>query len=182
MAGLQSGPCSRRATLWIAPLLRTTMTTDCHFFLNGECTKGDGCAFRHCLAARAAFHAGTARPCSFFARGECSKPNCPHLHAAATHSATAATRNSVVRSWMDWVTQSVVVCGVVNHPQQSSYLSLVLGLSRQLGTHRTPEPRHLANRRSGLATFLLWEPAARERGAPSHMRTWRSQSAGMCPS
>ncbi|KAM4016901.1 zinc finger CCCH domain-containing protein 11A-like [Anomaloglossus baeobatrachus] len=48
---------------------------DCYFFFYSTCTKGDGCAFRHCEAAL-----GNETVCSLWKEGRCFQQNCKFRH------------------------------------------------------------------------------------------------------
>ncbi|XP_062608681.1 zinc finger CCCH domain-containing protein 11A-like isoform X2 [Saccostrea cucullata] len=50
--------------------------SDCHFYFNATCLKGDTCPFRHCEAAKA-----NDVTCTFWRQKTCIKPNCPYRHS-----------------------------------------------------------------------------------------------------
>ncbi|KAK8813127.1 hypothetical protein WA158_002719 [Blastocystis sp. Blastoise] len=57
------------------PKYEKTVAQDCIFFLQGNCTKGDNCPFRHYAPARDA-----TQLCKFYKTRSCTKPDCPYLH------------------------------------------------------------------------------------------------------
>ncbi|XP_061182814.1 zinc finger CCCH domain-containing protein 11B-like isoform X2 [Saccostrea echinata] len=50
--------------------------SDCHFYYNATCLKGDTCPFRHCEAAKT-----NDVTCTFWRQKTCIKPNCPYRHS-----------------------------------------------------------------------------------------------------
>lgn len=74
----------------------TRATVDCKYFLEGRCTLGDNCPFRHrpdkfntATRARTSFPPGSQpQPCHFFLNGKCTKgADCPFQHPTPAQSA-----------------------------------------------------------------------------------------------
>lgn len=57
--------------------------TDCFFFLQSTCAKGDSCPFRHSDAARVESRAHRATDCTYWQAGTCARPDDKYLHSAA---------------------------------------------------------------------------------------------------
>lgn len=50
-------------------------TSDCYYYFNSSCAKGDDCSFRHCEAAL-----GTETVCLFWKSGSCVRQDCKYRH------------------------------------------------------------------------------------------------------
>lgn len=63
-------------------------SSDCYYFFNSSCSKGDDCSFRHCEAAL-----GSETVCVFWKSGSCVRPDCRFRHAIVRPSDAPTDRS-----------------------------------------------------------------------------------------
>jgi len=64
--------------------------TDCFWFMQNQCTKGESCEYRHSEAAR-----DNSSTCKYWQEGKCSNQNCIFKHPSGVQAAGKAERSRI---------------------------------------------------------------------------------------